>query len=110
MNAKYERLVQEEENDTLFNVLDKLKRSKQMMDLRVEANKLTQKMNVAQVREPDKSLLRLSQDQSVGLTREGGVCCKVHKGLAIEYHILGRFEIASMNNREHSDYRDSLLP
>jgi len=112
LNAEYQALLKAEENDTSIVSLDKLKRAKQMMDLRVEANKLTQKMNAAQVHEPDKSLLRLSQDQMVGLTREGGVCCKVNKGLAIEYHILGKFEIASMTNRDHQqsgDYRD-LLP
>ena len=75
----------------------------------MEATKLNHKMHEACVREPDRALLRLSQDQSVGLTKEGGVCCRVHKGLAIEYHILGKFETASMANREHSNYRD-LLP
>eukprot|EP00980_Cylindrotheca_fusiformis_P012276 scaffold3001_cov122-Cylindrotheca_fusiformis.AAC.1 len=79
------------------------------MDLRMKANKLAQQMSEAAVKEPERRLLRLSQDQSVGLTKEGGVCCKVEKGLAIEYHILGKFEIASMENREHTDYRE-LLP
>ncbi len=109
IEGQYEALANENELDTDLLSWNKFQRSKQMMDLRMQATKLNTKMHEAQVREPDKSLLRLSQDQSVGLTREGGVCCKVHKGLAIEYHILGKFEIASMTNREHMDFRD-LLP
>jgi len=109
IEAAYEGLAAENEGDTDLFSWKKLQRSKQLMDLRSQATKLNQKMHDAHVREPDRSLLRLSRDQSVGLTKEGGVCCKVHKGLAIEYHILGKFEIASMENRAHSDYRD-LLP
>lgn len=109
IEAQYERLAAENEQDTDLVSWKKFQRTKKLMDLRSEATKLNQKIHQAHVREPDRSLLRLSQDQSIGLTREGGVCCKVHKGLAIEYHILGKFEIASMENREHSDYRE-LLP
>jgi hypothetical protein len=109
LEANYEKLSTENDDDQNIVSWEKMQRAKQMMDLRMHASKLNKKMYEAQVREPEKSLLRLSQDQSVGLTREGGVCCKVHKGLAIEYHILGKFEVASMTNREHSDYRE-LLP
>ena len=80
------------------------------MDIRFQATELQKKMNEAAVRDPDRAILRFSRDQSVGLTREGGVCCKVQKGMAFEYHILGKFEIASMENREHTDYRDLLSP
>jgi hypothetical protein len=110
LEATYEELSTENELDTDLFSWKKLQRTKQFMDLRSQATKLNQKMHDAHVREPDRSILRLSRDQSVGLTKEGGVCCKVHKGLAIEYHILGKFEIASMENREHSDYRDLLMP
>ena len=109
LEAQYENLQTENDNDKNLMSWEMMKRGKQMMDLRMQAGKLNQQMYEAQVQEPDKSFLRLSQDQTVGLTREGGVCCKVNKGLAIEYHILGKFEIASMSNREHSDYRE-LLP
>jgi hypothetical protein len=109
LEAKYGRLQTENDADTNLVSWEKVQRAKQMMDLRMSATKLNHKMHEAHVQEPDKALLRLSQDQSVGLTKEGGVCCKVHKGLAVEYHILGRFEIASMSNRAHSDYRE-LLP
>lgn len=109
IEVQYEALANENGLDTDLVSWKKFQRSKKMMDLRMAATKLNTKLHEAHVREPDKALLRVSQDQSVGLTREGGVCCKVHKGLAIEYHILGKFEIASMTNREHMDYRD-LLP
>jgi len=110
LETLYETLATAQESDTDLISWNKFKRSKTMMELRTRATKLNTKMHEAQVREPEKSLLRMSQDQEVGLTREGGVCCKVNKGLAIEYHILGKFEIASMANREHSNFRDMLLP
>ncbi|KAG7349823.1 hypothetical protein IV203_012420 [Nitzschia inconspicua] len=109
LEVQYEKLSSQMElDDSLFS-LDKLKRAKDMMDIRVEAERIGKAVQTARVREPDRSLLRLSQDQSVGLTREGGVCCKKQKGVAVEYHILGHFEIASIPNREHGDYRE-LLP
>lgn len=106
--AQYESLSAENERDENLVSWGKLQRGKKMMDLRMQANQVGQKMNEAAVQEPERRLLRLSQDQSVGLTKEGGVCCKVQKGVAIEYHILGKFEIASMENREHKDYRELL--
>jgi hypothetical protein len=109
IEARYQRLQNDMDMDESLFSLDKLKRSKEMMDIRREATKINNAIQEERVREPERALLRLSQDQSVGLTREGGVCCKKQKGVAVEYHILGHFEIASMENREHSDYRE-LLP
>lgn len=59
------------------------------------------KLQVARQREPEKAQLRLNKSQTVGLTREGGVCCKVHKGLALEYHILGRMEVGCVEDHHH---------
>lgn len=109
LEMEYQGLQNANAQDENIFSMDKLKRAKEMMDIRREAAELTNAIQLERVREPEKSLLRLSQDQSVGLTREGGVCCKRQKGVAVEYHILGKFEIASMENREHSDYR-KLLP
>jgi hypothetical protein len=109
LEAQHRKLHNQMELDDSFFSLDKLKRAKEIIDIRMEADKIGKAILDARVREPDRSLLRLSQDQSVGLTREGGVCCKKHKGVAVEYHILGHFEIASMENREHGNYRE-LLP
>jgi hypothetical protein len=80
-----------------------------MLDIRMEAGKLGDQLNEARVREPEKSLLRLSRKGDVGLTKEGGVCCKVQKGLAIEYHILGKFGIASIQKRQN-DHEENLMP
>jgi hypothetical protein len=109
LTRKYEALAQENELDTSLVSFDKIKRSQEMMQLRMQANKLNQKIMQARTKEPEKALLRLDQKQQVGLTRVGGICCKVQKGMAVEYHILGKFELASTSHREHADYRD-LLP
>jgi hypothetical protein len=42
------------------------------------------------------------------LLPEGGICCKKSVGLNQEYHILGKFVVASIENRDHSDYHDAL--
>ena len=109
LEAQYKALSMENEVDPDLISWRKFERKRKMMDIRSQASKLNTRMHEAQIREPDKSLLRLSHDQSVGLTKEGGICCKVNKGLSIEYHILGKFEIGSMACCDHSDYRD-LLP
>lgn len=106
---QFEALARANSEDPAILSWNKLKRSSQMMKLKQQAQKLAHKRHELHIKEPDKALLRLSQDQQVGLTKEGGVCCKVHKGLAVEYHMLGKFEIASMQNRDHTDYRQ-LLP
>lgn len=109
LETQFDSLQAENEMDENLFSWEKVRRAKQMMDMRLEACRLNQQMHDAYVVEPDKALLRLSRDQSVGLTREGGVCRRQKKGMAIEYHILGKFEVAAMENREHSDYR-ALLP
>ena len=55
------------------------------------------KLNFNAVTEPDQRLLHFSKDGDIGLTREGGVCCQVNKGPMVEYRILGRFSIASVD-------------
>ena len=75
-----------------FKLLQQSWMAKQRMD------EMASKLRVAQQQEPEKSQLRLNMEQTVGLTREGGVCCKVHKGLALEYHILGKIEVGCMHH------------
>lgn len=82
------------EENTAFFSLDKIKKSSELMRLRVEMQKTAEMYTVARVLEPDKSLLKISNDGRTGLTKEGGICCKVEKGIGTEYHILGRFSIA----------------
>jgi hypothetical protein len=75
---------------------DKIKISREIGRLRREVEGVAGKLNFASVREPDNSLLRFTKDMDVGLTKEGGVCCKVEKGPMVEYHILGKFSIANV--------------
>eukprot|EP00560_Eucampia_antarctica_P002904 CAMPEP_0197840256 /NCGR_PEP_ID=MMETSP1437-20131217/45500_1 /TAXON_ID=49252 ORGANISM="Eucampia antarctica, Strain CCMP1452" /NCGR_SAMPLE_ID=MMETSP1437 /ASSEMBLY_ACC=CAM_ASM_001096 /LENGTH=265 /DNA_ID=CAMNT_0043449839 /DNA_START=449 /DNA_END=1246 /DNA_ORIENTATION=- len=94
--TKIERMSDQQEAEKLFS-FNKLKLSRDIFQLKVEAQRLNERYNACRVMEPDIDLLKLSKDGSVGLTREGGVCCKVRKGVSVEYHILGRFSLASTN-------------
>ncbi len=78
--------------------LDKFKKNAEMIKLKVELQETAERYRGASVMEPDTSILRFSPEGDVGLTKEGGVCCKVSKGMAIEYHILGRFYIQGKRN------------
>jgi hypothetical protein len=97
LTDRYEDLSAEMETASVW---DKLKLGKQMLNVRMELGKVEQQLQEARVKEPEKSLLRLSRKRDVGLTKEGGVCCKVVKGFAVEYHILGKFGLASIEKRE----------
>lgn len=77
---------------------------------------LAAQLQLARQRDPEKSLLRYNRAQTVGLTREGGVCCKVRKGLALEYHILGRMQVGCVDDdsqhhqlRHHQHQQQLLL-
>lgn len=72
---------------------EKLKKNAEMIRLKVELQENAERYREASVVEPDSSILKFSSKGDVGLTKEGGICCKVQKGVAIEYHILGRFYI-----------------
>lgn len=81
--------------DGFTQAIDKVVKSTKLFRLRVEMAQVVDRYNDAAVTEPDSSILQFSQDGNVGLTKEGGVCCKVEKGIAMEYHILGKFSLAS---------------
>lgn len=107
LNYQYEALRHENEVDERWFSMDKMKRQKEMTDLKKRIQKLEERQREARLREPERSQLRLSRRGDVGLSKEGGVCCKVHKGLAMEYHILGRMEVGSMEIRDdHDEYKD----
>ena len=103
VSQRYEQLSREDDENKSLS-WTKMKRAKEMVDLRIEADKLNVRMSEARVKEPEKGVLRLSRDQDVGLTREGGICCKVIKRLATEYHILGKFQVASIEIREVEEH------
>jgi len=107
--SKYEKLQQDKELDTRLFSLDQVKRMKEIMDVKAEIEKLEKQLQEVRQREPERSMLRLSRKGDVGLSKEGGVCCKVNKGLAIEYHILGRMELACVERREEHDEYEELV-
>lgn len=82
-----------------FN-FDRIKLLRDLWKAKDYVKEATKQLEAARLREPEKSQLRLSLHQDVGLTRQGGVCCKVNKGLLVqEYHILGRLELACVEDR-----------
>ena len=80
----------------------KLWKAKQRME------QTLQQYQTAKLQEPEKSQLRLSKAGNIGLSREGGVCVKVRKGLALEYHILGRMEVGCV--QDHHGQSSSSSP
>ncbi|KAL7580935.1 hypothetical protein ACA910_005753 [Epithemia clementina (nom. ined.)] len=106
---RYEKLLKDEEEDTRFFSMDQLSRAKDLLQARSIMKRLEQRIQEARQREPDRSQLRLSRRGDVGLSKEGGVCLKVQKGLALEYHILGRMEVASVHKElpdNHEEFED----
>ena len=72
-----------EEIKNPFN-LEGIKISREIFKLNRDAEQVANKLNFMAVKEPDRSLLRFSKDEDVGLTKEGGVCCQVNKGPVVE--------------------------
>jgi len=107
---RYEHLKNEEKNDTNMFSLMKISRSKRKLKLLADNNTLNEHLKVARIQEPEKDLLRFSNDGSTALTREGGVCRRVVKGLSTEYHILGRFSIASHEKSKVTENLRNLRP
>ena len=107
---RYEQIQMEMEQDDRLFSWDKIQRMKEMYQVKKQLTQVTQRLQEARQREPERSQLRLSLDGSVALSKEGGVCCKVHKGFAVEYHILGRMEVGCIDHdREEHDEYDELV-
>jgi hypothetical protein len=106
--SQYEQLKLEDEQDP--NLVHKIGRMREIYQLRKQLDAVAQELQHARQAHPDRSELRFSRDRRVALSREGGVCRKVQKGLAVEYHILGRVEVASIRADDaaldHDEYRD----
>jgi hypothetical protein len=86
---------------TIFS-LQRLKNMKDLYDAKKQVEITTNNLNLIRQREPEKSQLRLSKRNDVGLSKEGGVCCKVQKGaVTTEYHILGRMEVGCVDDHKH---------
>jgi len=85
--------LQDQKSQLGFFNLDGIKLSREMSKLDKQAERVVGQLNYAAITEPESRILRFSNDGTVGLTKEGGVCCQVRKGPLLEYHILGRFGI-----------------
>ena len=88
-------LSKEKDELNSFDIGGNIRIRREIMKLQREAELVNRGLNFSLVQEPDRRLLRFSKDGDVGLTKEGGVCCQVNKGISIEYHILGSFGIGS---------------
>ena len=97
-----EQLQFEIDTDTRFFSLEKIQKMKDLYVAKNHVDETTKKLLKARQREPDKSQLRLSRKRDVGLSKDGGVCCKVQKGITLEYHILGRMEIGCVDDHKHT--------
>jgi hypothetical protein len=100
---KYKQIEEEQEEDERLVSWDQMKKMKEIMDLRMQLDRVATELQRAREWEPERSQLRMSQDGRVSLTKEGGVSCNVRKGLALEYHILGKMELASIKHEDDDD-------
>jgi len=81
------------------NIFHQVALLKDKWDLHDKLENLSVKVQHARTQDPERSRLRLSRKGDVGLSKEGGVCCKVNKGMSIEYRILGKLEMGSVDRR-----------
>lgn len=100
--SQYDDLCLEEENDERIISFEQMKRARQLMNLRAEIKATTKNLTNARIRNPEKSLLRLSRRGDIGVTREGQVCYRetMDKNLGAKYLVLGKFEAASVDRPE----------
>jgi hypothetical protein len=107
LSRQYKQIEEEQEEDKRLVSWDQMKRMKKLMELRLQLDRVATELQRAREWEPEKSQLRMSQDGRVSLTKEGGVSCNVRKGLALEYHILGKMELASVKHEDDDDHDDA---
>lgn len=97
---QYETLQQEIDSETrLFN-MEQVKRMKEQWSLRKRIENAAKDVERARQKDPERSQLRLSNKGDVALTKDGGVCYKIVKGVAVEYRILGKMEVACTERRD----------
>ena len=92
--------LEDQSDERLFSI-DQVQRLKELWATKRQIKKLGEKVKEARQKDPDRSQLRYSRSGDVGLSREGGVCCKVYQGMAMEYRILGRMEVANDEHHHH---------
>jgi len=110
LRNQIDRLVVEHDNLARKDRLDerllswtKLKRGKRLLDLNLEIKHAHEELQAARARDPEKALLRLSRKGDAGVTKEGQICHKIGYGLSVDYHVLGKMEMASIVKRDEMD-------
>jgi hypothetical protein len=106
--VQHQNAVQEMDSDSLFS-FDRVKHMKKLYQINKQLEKVKLQIKQAQQRQPERSQLRLSTHGDVALSKEGGVCRKVNKGLAFEYHILGRIQVGGVHHIEDHDVHEELV-
>jgi hypothetical protein len=104
LTRAYGELQREMDMETQLFSMDRVRLMKEQWDVRHKAERVAKELKRAKQHDPERAQLRLSAKGNVGLTREGGVCCKVYKNAAIEYRILGRMELGCVE--KHDDETD----
>ena len=88
-------------NEEGFFTLKRMQTWNLLQQKKADIDKTKDHLQRIMVMEPDLNLLRLSRKRDIGITNEGGACCKVKKGAGYyEYHILGKFQAASVEHGE----------
>lgn len=94
--TRAEELDEEIANAGFF---EKFGKNAEMIRLKVEMQDTADRFRGASILEPDSSILKFTPTGEAAITKEGGVCCKVIKGVGVEYHILGRFYCQASRNQ-----------
>lgn len=97
---EYEKLQQKIESETRIFSMEQVKRMKEQWSLRKRIDKAAKDLERARQKDPERAQLRFSRKGDVALTKDGGVCCKAVNGVAVEYRILGKMEVACMERRD----------
>jgi hypothetical protein len=97
--------LERDERPWLVSVFNHLERRRDLFQLRRAMRAAAKQVHEARQQDPERSQLRQSRDGRVGLTKDGGVCRKVFKQYAMEYHILGRMTLTSVEATDdhHND-------
>lgn len=103
LEDRYNRAVAKSHREGLFS-LDKIKYEREKWLCVEEQTQVRRKYSLMKTVEPNLSDLRpMRSNPDIALTKEGSICIGVKKTLGHEYHILGRFALASTMPHENTE-------
>merc|ERR1712183_390148 len=103
LQDRYNRAVAKSQREGLFS-LNKIKYEREKWLCVEEQTQVRRKYNLMKTMEPNLSDLRpMLSNPDIALTKEGSICIGVKKTLGHEYHILGRFALASTMPHENTE-------